>query len=98
MKYRAASLALILLLGSSTVAAAADALAALPSYRASFKMSLVKNNSDSSIQGADGQMFFEWKRACGGYNYVQQSYTDYVSGDGEIQRQELVHHELAVNI
>jgi EipB-like len=89
MKCRAAFLVLALVFGSSAEAAAADAFASLPSYRASFKMSMVENSSDASMTSADGQMFFEWKRVCGGYSYVQQSYTNYVTNDGELQRQEL---------
>jgi hypothetical protein len=89
MERRVALLAVAILLGSSTGALAADAFATLPSYRASFKMSMVEANSDSSVQSADGQMFFEWKRVCGGYSYLQQSYTDYVNVNGEVQRQEL---------
>ena len=93
MKKTAALLAVALILGSSavvsTAAYAADAFSALPSYRASFKMSLLKARSDASIVSADGQMFFEWKRVCGGYSYLQKSYTDYVTNEGELQRQEL---------
>jgi hypothetical protein len=91
MKGRAAllALAMIMVLGSSAGAMAADVFATLPSYRASFKMSLVKARSDATIQSADGQMFFEWKRVCGGYSYLQKSYTDYVNGDGNVSRQEL---------
>lgn len=93
MKKTAALLATGLILGSSTGAStgalAADAFAALPSYRASFKMSLLKARSDASVASADGQMFFEWKRVCGGYSYLQKSYTDYVTNEGEVQRQEL---------
>ena len=93
MKSPAALIAVVLILGSSmgasTGASAEDAFATLPSYRASFKMSLLKARSDASINSADGQMFFEWKRVCGGYSYLQKSYTDYVTNEGELQRQEL---------
>ena len=89
MNCRAAFLVVVLALGSSTGAWAADAFASLPSYRATFKMSLVGESSDPTVSSADGQMFFEWKRVCGGYSYLQQSYTDYVSPHGRTQRQEL---------
>lgn len=89
MKIRAALLVLGLVAGCSATAEAADVFASLPSYRAAFKMSMVENVSDQTIQSADGQMFFEWKRVCGGYRYLQQSYTNYVTSDGDVQRQEL---------
>ncbi len=89
MKGRAALLAMAMLFASSAEAMAADVFATLPSYRASFKMSLVSARSDSTVQSADGQMFFEWKRVCGGYSYLQKSYTDYVNADGDVSRQEL---------
>ncbi len=89
MKKSTALLAVGLILGSSTGALAADAFASLPSYRASFKMSLLNARTDLGMNSADGQMFFEWKRVCGGYSYLQQSFNDYVTSAGEVQRQEL---------